>query len=217
RQVLDDVWFADWAPNGQDLAVIRSVDGQIQLEYPVGRVLRRPFPYIDDGAAMRVSPRGDRVAVASWDGTGKVTVFDRSGGTGRLPSSARSGGPPGLEADPRIAGLAGDPAGEAVWVGGGRTRRGGGLWPRGLDGAARGAARLPGPVAIKDVSRDGRFLVHVGFEREGVRGKAPDEASERDLCPMISCENLELSIDGRQLLLRDRSQTAGAPPALPLL
>jgi hypothetical protein len=35
---------------------------------------------------------------------------------------------------------------------------------------------------LHDVSRDGRLLIHHGFEREGARVKAPGEDSERDLC-----------------------------------
>src|SRR5262249_9104825 len=67
RDVLDGVLLADWAPDGQDLAVLREVDSEYQLERPIGRVVLRPVRVGMAGLAMRVSPRGDRVAVASSD------------------------------------------------------------------------------------------------------------------------------------------------------
>src|SRR5262249_15537358 len=37
RELLQDVWRADWAPNGEDLAVGRQLaDGRYRLEYPIG-------------------------------------------------------------------------------------------------------------------------------------------------------------------------------------
>src|SRR6185503_12479553 len=38
REVLQDVYYADWSPDGKSLAVVRSVDGRFRLEYPIGRV-----------------------------------------------------------------------------------------------------------------------------------------------------------------------------------
>jgi hypothetical protein len=42
RQMLDDVKYAYWSPDGTQLAIIRSVDGIDRLEYPIGRVLVQP-------------------------------------------------------------------------------------------------------------------------------------------------------------------------------
>jgi hypothetical protein len=62
---------------------------------------------------------------------------------------------------------------------------------------------------IHDMSRDGRLLVHLGFERDGVRVKAPGEALERDVCPLSLCDMIHLSADGSQILLRDWSYPGG--------
>jgi hypothetical protein len=65
RPLLEDVMDADWSPDGQDLAIVRTRDGRSQLEFPVGHVLHRAgliqFP--------RVSPRGDRVAIRPTGGS----------------------------------------------------------------------------------------------------------------------------------------------------
>ena len=191
RAVVDDVWAADWSPDGQELAVIRLVDGVHQLEYPPGHLLRRPAEVIGAGAAMRVSPRGDRVAFTT---AGGVIVVDRAGRAATF------------KVDPWADGLAWDPSGDAFWVGispdGSQST---GLWRIDLDGRRREAARVPGPVMIHDLSRDGRFLVHLGFERLGVRARAPGESVERDLCPLSYCQPIVLSGDGRQLLVNDFS------------
>ena len=195
RALLDDVWWADWSPNGEDLAVIRTVNGHSQLEYPVGRVLLRPVTFSDGGFSMRVSPRGDKVAFTSTDGSRSVTVIDRAGTVKSLATAPYGG-----------VGLAWDPSGDAIWVAAGGGYQATGLWRLGLDGTSREAARLPGPVMIHDMARDGRLLVHLGFERGGIRAQAPGDSAERELCPMSQCDGHVLSADGRQLLLRDTSE-----------
>jgi hypothetical protein len=198
RQIVDDVAFADWAPNGQDLAVIRKVGREGQLEYPVGNVLRRPIRG-GAGLGMRVSPRGDKVAFTAWDGTSSVTVFDRSGGALVLKT------------EPLPGGLAWDPSGDAVWTLAGTGMQGTGLWRLGLDGSTRLVTRLAGHGSmLHDVARDGRFLISLGVAQGGLRAKPPDETAEREVCPFGGCLEFDLSNDGRQILLRDTSKSAGA-------
>jgi hypothetical protein len=63
RPVLDDVLSADWSPDGRELAVVRSVDGGYAVEYPIGRSLLYPCLHCEPGMQIRVSPRGDSVAI----------------------------------------------------------------------------------------------------------------------------------------------------------
>jgi eukaryotic-like serine/threonine-protein kinase len=44
RPLLDDVMAADWAPDGESLAVMRRVNGHNRLEYPIGHVLIEDVP-----------------------------------------------------------------------------------------------------------------------------------------------------------------------------
>src|SRR5262249_52502987 len=40
RELLEDVYVADWSPNGEDLAVVRRLpDGRNRLEYPLGSAI----------------------------------------------------------------------------------------------------------------------------------------------------------------------------------
>jgi Tol biopolymer transport system component len=75
----DHVREADWAPNGEDLAIVRDADGQDRLEYPVGTVLYETPGYVSN---IRISPDGSRVAFMDhqvrYDNRGFVKVVDRS-------------------------------------------------------------------------------------------------------------------------------------------
>ncbi len=55
REVLEDVFYASWAPNGEDLAVVhRSATGRQQLEYPVGKTLAEAAePLVREGVTGR--------------------------------------------------------------------------------------------------------------------------------------------------------------------
>ncbi|PYS56718.1 MAG: hypothetical protein DMF74_27870 [Acidobacteria bacterium] len=60
REILERVVFADWSPDGSNLAVVRRVQGRLRLEYPIGNKLYEAkfsimFP--------RVSPKEDMVGV----------------------------------------------------------------------------------------------------------------------------------------------------------
>src|SRR5262249_47541842 len=80
REVLDDVFYADWAPDGKDMAVVRPLGGRFRLEYPVGKVLYETAGWI---TYPRFSPRGDRIAFldhpALGENNGSISLVDLSG------------------------------------------------------------------------------------------------------------------------------------------
>ena len=84
RQMVEDVKFADWSPDGSDLAIVRRVDGRDRLEYPVGKVLVQPAAGEGTGLGFaRVSPDGTRVAFVHYLSpsslVGKVKIVDQTG------------------------------------------------------------------------------------------------------------------------------------------
>jgi hypothetical protein len=186
RPVLEDVFAADWSPDGRDLALIRWKEGQRQLEYPVGNVLRRPcscdFP--------RVSPQGDRLAV--WENE-RVVILDRDGKTIATV----------LGLDPMR--IAWTPRGDSLLMGdgdrGGQVNRS--IRRVTLDGKVTELYTLAGTLVLHDVSQDGRILLHHGFERIGARSRAPGEADEREMSVFASSLPVGLSADGGRLLLTD--------------
>src|SRR3984893_7333990 len=66
REVLENVQDADWATNGESMAVVRFVpeNSHWRLEYPIGKVL---FDSINWISLPRISPDGKRVAFADHE------------------------------------------------------------------------------------------------------------------------------------------------------
>jgi hypothetical protein len=88
REVLESVTWADWSPDGSDLAVVHVRPEGQRVEFPIGHVLHETRGNITH---LRVSPRGDRVAfiehAAGSEQTGdSVVAIDRSGAKGTLSS-----------------------------------------------------------------------------------------------------------------------------------
>src|SRR5512141_2904209 len=77
REVLEEVQFADWSPDGRELAVVRIVGAKTRLEYPIGKTLYETDGWIGN---PRVSPKGDRIAFLDHefrgDNGGTVAVLD---------------------------------------------------------------------------------------------------------------------------------------------
>src|SRR5689334_824252 len=80
KEVLEDVMWADWGPDGQSLAVVRQQSGKVRLEYPVGKVLYETAGWISH---PRISPKGDEIAFldhpAQGDDAGAAAIVDSSG------------------------------------------------------------------------------------------------------------------------------------------
>ena len=59
REVLEQVQWADWSADGNNLAVVRDFGGRNRLEYPIGKPLYQTGGWIGH---PRVSPKGDLIA-----------------------------------------------------------------------------------------------------------------------------------------------------------
>jgi hypothetical protein len=196
RPVLEGVLDADWSPDGRELALVRWQDGQFQLEYPMGRVLLRPCP----PTRVRVSPDGMHLALL--DDEDGLLLLDRTGALARI----------------RVARyrqrLAWSPRGDSVLVDAGEADLRRTLRRVTLRGEVREICALAGTMVVHDVSRDGRVLVHHGFERWDVRARLPGEAEEREASAFANSGVAGLSSDGSQVLLWHHGE---GPPGLALL
>ena len=208
RSVLDDVADADWSPDGRELAVVRWKDGQYQLEYPVGTVALRPAPPGMGSSFLRVSPRGDCVAIRAFENT-KLLLVERNGRTTTVPV--------GLP----LQGFAWAPGAESLLVTAGESSMRRTLHRVTLDGKVAEVYTMAGTLVLEDVARNGRLLIHRGFERIGVRAKAPGMPDEREVGVFAWSELGGVSTDGSQVLLTDHGRrvtgsaflrpTTGAP------
>jgi hypothetical protein len=69
-----------------------------------------------------------------------------------------------------------------------------------LDGTMTELYAAPGTIVVEDVARDGRILLHHGWERLGVRGKPPGDPDEREVVGAQELVSRGLSADARVLV-----------------
>jgi serine/threonine protein kinase/WD40 repeat protein len=209
HEMMENVEDADWAPGGDDIAIVRSTGdagGQSWLEY-AGRTIYKSTGSI---RFVRTSRDGRRVAFLE-DRTGRassggVVVVDLSGSVTRLTDDF-----------PSVRGLAWSPAGDELWFAAGTADANRSLRGVTLQGAQRLLLEAPGSLTLWDVSNDGRALVTRDDERRSIVGVPPGETVERELSWYGNSAISDLSPDGRWLLFGDRfgiylRGTDGAPP-----
>jgi hypothetical protein len=200
KEILDDVQWADWAPDGQSLAVVRDIGGKSRLEFPVGKVLYETAGWVGHA---RVSPRGDEVAFLDHpvrgDDGGSVAIVDRSGKRRTIS---------GLFAS--IQGLCWSPGGEEVWFTGASVGFNRGVHAASRSGRVRLLAQGTGGLTIEDVSKTGRVLLVQDKARQGISALAPGAQKEQDLSWLDWSLARDISPDGRTLLF-DESGEGGGP------
>ena len=104
RQIAEKVEWADWAPDGKTLAIVRDVGGKRRLEFPLGHVLYETAGWIGH---PRISPKGDEIAFLDHptqsDDQGVVSVIDLAGRKTVLSTGWESEeGWHGLRTEPRF-------------------------------------------------------------------------------------------------------------------
>jgi eukaryotic-like serine/threonine-protein kinase len=199
REILDDVQWADWSPDGNSLAVVRDVGGQSRLEFPIDKVLYQTGGWISD---PRVSPTGKWVAFIdhplAGDDAGSVTVVDLAGNKKTLSSEFYT-----------AQGLAWSPDGKELWFTATVTGIDRVLHAVDLSGNQRLVARVPGDLRLLDIGHDGRVLLARDNTRRGLIARAAGDASERDLSWLDWSYPSDLSVDGKTLLFREEGEGGG--------
>ena len=190
REVLQDVFYADWGQDGKDLAVVRPVDGRFRLEYPVGNVLYETAGWI---TYPRFSPKGDQIAFLDLptlgDDSGSISVVDLGGHKKTLTSGWKN-----------LKGLAWAPSGNEVWFSGDRTTRSQLLYAVTLGGKERRVFQGPSWMRLQEVSRDGRVLLLEGTPRSRTVWQPADGSAQRDLSWLDWSTAADVSADGKKLL-----------------
>jgi len=199
REVADHVMWADWAPDGQSLALIRPSTTVIShLEYPVGNVIYEPRGWVSH---VRFSPHGEFIAVADHvpgGDDGRVVIIDTHGHIKASSTFYAS-----------VEGLAWSPSGKEVWfsaVPAGNARS---IYAMDFSSKERLIYRAPGGLIIHDISRTGLVLLTADKVRLSMFGLAPGETQERSLSWFDWSLVGDLSADGKTVVFSESGEAVG--------
>jgi hypothetical protein len=199
REILEGVQWADWAPDGSNLAVVRDLEGHNRLEYPIGKVLYQTGGWISH---PRISPKGNLIAFIDHperrDDAGSIVVVDPAGNKKTLSGEWET-----------AQGLAWSPNGDEVWFTTARVGVGRFLYAVSLSGPDRLLAREPGTLTLQDVGRDGRILLTRDVLRVGMVGLVAGDTKERDLSWLDWSAPTDLSNDGKTLVFTESGEGGG--------
>jgi Tol biopolymer transport system component len=200
REILEGVREADWAPDGNSLAIIREVNGRDRLEFPVGKVLYESSGYVSD---LRVSPAGDRIAFLDhpikFDDRGGVAVVDMAG-----KKTTLSDGYWGLQ------GLVWSRDGRDVLFSGGASYAQFKVY-RAVVSSGRVGQILEsaGGLTLYDIAADGRWLASRDDVARVMMAKAPGASEETNLSWLDFSHASTIAPDGRVLLFTEESGALG--------
>ena len=201
REVLENVQDADWAADGENMAVVRFVpeNSHWRLEYPVGKVLLDGINWISH---PKISPDGKRVAFAdheniAGDDEGSVAVVDLDGHEKKLASGFVS-----------LEGIVWSTAGDELWFTATRTGSAENLRGVTLAGKERSITNVPGGMWLQD-RRNGLALMVAHQIRIGIRGTPPDGKGERELGWLGWSILRDISRDGKEVLFEEDGDGGG--------
>ena len=200
RPVLEDVEWADWSPDGTNLAVVRNVGGRDRLEYPIGKVL-----YETSGGWIsypRVSPKGDSIAFMDHpnqgDDGGSIAIVDLSGHKKDLTREWYG-----------TQGLAWTPDGQEIWFTASELGLFHYITAVTPSGKQRLVTRVPGSLVLFDIWQDGRVLLARSDRRREVMALSEGSEKERDLSWLDYSYPADLSADGKTLLFDEEGIGGG--------
>jgi Tol biopolymer transport system component/predicted Ser/Thr protein kinase len=192
RDLAGHVAYADWSPDGKQLAVSKMSAGGAQLEFPPGHILfQQKSGWFGH---PRFSPDGKLIAfenhpVVDQD-DGVIEVVDLAGKSTVLTRRFIS-----------LEGLAWSPDGKELWFAGDSSARTG--WADSiravtLAGKERAVLLLPS-MRLHDIAKDGRVLLSHENWRRQLRGFFPGDKNEHSYSWLDNTNPTSMSSDGRVL------------------
>jgi Tol biopolymer transport system component len=199
--MVENVRYADWTPDGGDLAVaVESTKGW-RIESPPGNPIYQG-PASGYLADLRFSPDGSRIAFNDHPDTnsgGSVAVVDRSGQRKVLTGGYSD-----------IIGLAWSPKGDEIWFTARKAGSRGELRGVTLGGRERVISNQVAHLVIHDVAPDGRVLLASTLEfRSRIFYRGPNDARERELPGFDWALPRDISPDGKQILYEESGDGVG--------
>jgi Tol biopolymer transport system component len=203
REVLDNVQDADWAADGDHMAIVRYIpeNNHWRLEYPIGKVLLDGIDWISH---PKISADGKWVAFADHENTGG----DDEGSVAVIPSDG-SGKEKKLSSGwVSLEGIVWSPAGDEIWFT--STNSGSSSNPNAvtLSGKLRSITNVPGGMWLEDM-RDGTALMVTQQTRIGIRGLTPGGKEEHELGWFGWSLLRDVSRDGHKIVFEEEGEGGG--------
>jgi len=204
REILENVEWADWSPDGSNLLIVRTVGTENRIEYPPGKVIYR-MAAPGWASHPRISRDGKRIAfcehISRGDDRGSVTIMDSDGGNKRSFGSFAS-----------LYGLAWSPKDDEVWFtadprGTTIARR---LMAVAISGASRLLAAAPGDLTLHDVSADGTAIIAIDDRERKIFFSDSHGTEDRELTWLDRAVLAGLSPDGKQVLFFEAGKGGGS-------
>jgi eukaryotic-like serine/threonine-protein kinase len=199
REIVEQIQWADWSPDGTNLAIVRDVNGRNRLEYPVGKVLYETGGWIGH---PRISPDGEMVAFADHpiqgDDGGTIATVDKEGKHKTLTGAFYT-----------VQGVSWAPSGKEVWFTASSSGIDRSLYAVTSSSKQRLVARMPGTLMLLDIWKDGRILLNRASWRRELIGVFTGDSHERDLSWLDYSYPADLSHDGKFLLFDEEGMGGG--------
>ncbi len=199
HEVLENVLWADFAADGESMAVVRPGTSNLtHLEYPIGTVIYEPEGWVSH---VRFSPNGDFLAIGDHvqgGDDGRIVIIDKKGNR-KASSSFYSS----------VEGLAWAPSGKEVWfsaVPAGSARS---IYAMDFSGKERLIYRAPGGLIIHDISRSGLVLLTADKTRLSLFALPPGETHERTLSWFDWSLLADISDDGKTVIFSETGEAVG--------
>ncbi len=205
REVLDNVQDADWAADGENMAVVRYMpeSGHWRLEYPIGKVLVDGISWISH---PKISPDGKWVAFADHQNRNG----DDEGSVAVIASDGKDNGKEKILSPywKTLQGVLWSPAGDEIWYTASNSGGAGDPQAVTLSGNTRAITNVPGGMWLEDI-RSGAALMVTHQRRLGIRGVAPGGKEERELGWFGWASLGGMTPDGRKLLFDEEGDGGG--------
>jgi Tol biopolymer transport system component len=202
RPLSNDVRFADWTPDGSELAVIVETTKGWQIQSPPGKLLYQG-PATGFLGDLRFSPDGNHIGFLEHptsSSDGYVAVVDRSGQRKLLTPWYSS----------NIQGLAWSPKGDEIWFTGTKAGSRNELRAVTLDGRERTISSEVAQLLLHDIAPDGRVLVAATLEfRSRAFYRGAGDAREREVSALDWSVVRDISTDGKLIAFDESGEGTG--------
>jgi Tol biopolymer transport system component len=199
RKIKEYALDADWAPDGNNMAIHGQGGGEDWIEYPVGNVIYKTTGNIK---SPTVSPNGMMVAFAQRPGLlppDSLEIVDRSGKKKTYKEKEWV----------ILNQVVWHPSGKEVWVMA-FVKGGAAFYAVPLEGKPRLVMKLDGHVGLQDISSNGDVLI---IRNDDVRvetsGLAPGESTERNFSWLDGSHCFGTAENGKVLFFNEIRQGGG--------